>query len=327
MGDGTLRFCRDSLRVSELMMKSPPSHTHTGKGGIIYVKRRTAQRLLYSEPPSRTLSWRPSSPCLRRAQPPMNGGDVPSLEEILLQERFDVARAVAFAVLACLSWEACINLSFDVDYFWASTRGIVKTIHYTARSFGVLSQIGSVYIKYYFKYLEKPTDSRCRKWLISQFLALILLMFNLEVLLMTRVYALYDRNYRVAWGLGIFTVLKSTAAAVIVAFTIMRAHFGQACILTWVPQELIVGLSYVSRTDLPWPNTEKVRFQGCGNCHSLLDHWLDGCEVAQVGWGPTLVVHFPSEDGHQGLYFNLRHLDQYGRHFLLAYLFLADYSV
>ncbi|EAU91539.1 hypothetical protein CC1G_02028 [Coprinopsis cinerea okayama7 len=175
----------------------------------------------------------------------MNGGDVPSLEEILLQERFDVARAVAFAVLACLSWEACINLSFDVDYFWASTRGIVKTIHYTARSFGVLSQIGSVYIKYYFKYLEKPTDSRCRKWLISQFLALILLMFNLEVLLMTRVYALYDRNYRVAWGLGIFTVLKSTAAAVIVAFTIMRAHFGQACILTWVPQELIVGLSAV----------------------------------------------------------------------------------
>ncbi|KAH6914239.1 hypothetical protein BKA70DRAFT_1260826 [Coprinopsis sp. MPI-PUGE-AT-0042] len=151
----------------------------------------------------------------------------------------DIAGYVLSAVITCLLWETLINLSFEIDYAIGQPHTMIKVAYFVSRYMGLGIQFT---ILRYFPQARLPVPSleSCRLRLSIQFLVLGLIMMSLYLVLLTRLWALWDRNKVFGWFLVCFTTVKTSVVGVLLSLVIRKAVMGYQCTLEGLPHIAII---------------------------------------------------------------------------------------
>ncbi|KAF8835826.1 hypothetical protein BDN67DRAFT_388278 [Paxillus ammoniavirescens] len=165
----------------------------------------------------------------------------------------------AIAALTVIIWEALITFGDEVTYVWSKPRWAhVKWLYLFGKYFGILSQIANFAFIVGFRENMPMPLAWCRGYHTTQVVCIALLMLAFDIVLLLRVYALYERNIFVI-ALGAFTVLVEsmlTVACAVVA--IPASDYDFACLVldilpegivffmvgTCLSQTILLGLAY-----------------------------------------------------------------------------------
>lgn len=150
----------------------------------------------------------------------------------------DVVGYVVAAVITCLVWEALVNFSFDVDYAFGRPHTMVKVAYFLSRYIGLGSQVAGV------RHLAgtrwaPPSYQLCRVELGLQFMVLGMIMTSLYILLLTRLWVLWERNKLFCWLLVCFITGKSATIAVILHLAVEDVVIGSRCTVDRMPRGVI----------------------------------------------------------------------------------------
>ncbi|KAF8813724.1 hypothetical protein BYT27DRAFT_7334768 [Phlegmacium glaucopus] len=165
----------------------------------------------------------------------MAGPDDPSDQWAMFQVRY-----VCYAALSFVTWEWLITLSFEVDFIWRKeTPRYTKLLYCAPRYLGLISLICNAVGISYVHQIYFVKHARCQ-WLYAfQLLAMDIILLSLEVLLLVRIFALYDRRQRIAVFLSIMLGLKTIAVIILSIFAVRRTGFGDACLIQRSPSVVL----------------------------------------------------------------------------------------
>ncbi|KAF8160883.1 hypothetical protein B0H34DRAFT_355969 [Crassisporium funariophilum] len=151
-----------------------------------------------------------------------------------------VVQYACYSSLAFLTWEWLITLSFEVRAIWRKTTPRTTRLLYCApRYLGLLAlscnsiaitRIHAIYI------VDRET---CQWWYGFQLLVSDSMLLSLEVLLMVRVFALFDRRRRMAMFLSGVLGLKTVVVITLGTFTVRNTTFGDACLADYMPVSVV----------------------------------------------------------------------------------------
>ncbi|KAK0454696.1 hypothetical protein EV421DRAFT_436257 [Armillaria borealis] len=138
------------------------------------------------------------------------------------------------SAIAFLIWELLITFDREVDFIWKPRNSWIKWAFLFARYFPLLAGLcGRVIdsIVLYRQPIPIPLNA-LRIWYICQVLILHLMMLGAEIVMMARVYALYNRNRYIG---GVFLLLlfgESTSVVVGLALNLPSKDFDSGDLIT-----------------------------------------------------------------------------------------------
>ncbi|TFK49206.1 hypothetical protein OE88DRAFT_1633059, partial [Heliocybe sulcata] len=109
------------------------------------------------------------------------------------------------ASVSLLTWDILVAFGDEVELIWTKQWSIAKVCYAIGRYLPWIAQLGLLWETTGLVY----TPSQCRKWITMQAVVLQLLVSSVDIILMIRVYALYDRNHT------LLCILSTIYAAVI----------------------------------------------------------------------------------------------------------------
>ncbi|KAF8973206.1 hypothetical protein BDZ97DRAFT_1780116 [Flammula alnicola] len=152
------------------------------------------------------------------------------------------------AALAILLWEWAITLESEVDLIWTkSNRSWLKWMFLFARYFVILIQIVSRSLEIAINSEYELNVSLLRVWYTSQVMIAALTVSALEVVLMTRVYALYNQPRRLGILLVTFLIADIVIATIGLLLNLPGHDFVPTMIVTHLPASFAYfGISSVT---------------------------------------------------------------------------------
>ncbi|TFK44466.1 hypothetical protein BDQ12DRAFT_673035 [Crucibulum laeve] len=147
-----------------------------------------------------------------------------------------VVRAGSYAALACLVWEWFLTLKYEVS-IWQKSKGIlyVKCLYSVSRYLGIAAQIiNSVVVTHTHTSHDLPR-SFCQAWQGVQLALGFCLLLPLEIILVTRLYALYDKSIRMSYFLVAVLFIEYIMVITCGIVSVRRAEFYNSCIPSKVP--------------------------------------------------------------------------------------------
>ncbi|KAF8971081.1 hypothetical protein BDZ97DRAFT_1336690 [Flammula alnicola] len=147
-----------------------------------------------------------------------------------------IVRYSCYSCLTFLAWDWLTGIPFEVRFIWRkSTARSTKFLYAFPRYFGLLSSIcnaiavSHIHAKYYVDRMS------CERWYGFQKLTISVMLLALEILLMVRVFALFDRKRHMAIFLFASLAAKTLIVFVLGAHTIRNMDFEVACLTESVP--------------------------------------------------------------------------------------------
>ncbi|KZP30075.1 hypothetical protein FIBSPDRAFT_1038433 [Athelia psychrophila] len=128
--------------------------------------------------------------------------------------------------LVFVCWEALVTHDIEVQFIWSKPNAsFIKWLFLYIRYAGILGQIFNIFVTIHY-----PLSSgQCASWYIVQCGISQGMMTALEMVLILRVYAIYDRNYRVAAGLMLFILAEIAITSTVAWDMIPTLDFGPTC--------------------------------------------------------------------------------------------------
>ncbi|KAI0270462.1 hypothetical protein BC834DRAFT_967250 [Gloeopeniophorella convolvens] len=155
------------------------------------------------------------------------------------QGTYDVALS-SIAALSFLVWDILITLDQEVGAIWPKpNRFYAKWLFLFIRYFAVAMQIPLLFIGTYLPVDFHYTEADCVRWYIFQQVGTQLLVAAVEVILIMRVHALYDRKRSVMMALGALFLAENAAMVVSLVRVVPSTRFDPTCILVHTPPGIV----------------------------------------------------------------------------------------
>ncbi|RDX54621.1 hypothetical protein OH76DRAFT_1478889 [Lentinus brumalis] len=144
---------------------------------------------------------------------------------------------LACAATAFSMWDTLINLDKEVEYIWRAPNSWVKWAYLLIRHIpylvqcsiliGLLAVVGDGHV------YGTPA---CRVWIAYQLVANEVLTVVVEIILIIRIYAMYNRNWIVTRTVYALFVAEVVAMCTILAITVPKFEFTSQCLITSTPK-------------------------------------------------------------------------------------------
>ncbi|KAH9485027.1 hypothetical protein JR316_0001931 [Psilocybe cubensis] len=146
-------------------------------------------------------------------------------------------RGASYAGLAFSTWEILITLQDEVDLMWMHPRRwtIITLLYFFVRYFALAVSVSNTILATILEARYPVSREICRLWLSYQALSVYLLLGAVDVILMIRVYAFYNRRRwigRLMLALVFLRISLSSASAVM---TVPDQEFNETCLNKDVP--------------------------------------------------------------------------------------------
>ncbi|KZP30073.1 hypothetical protein FIBSPDRAFT_1038432 [Athelia psychrophila] len=139
--------------------------------------------------------------------------------------------------LVFVCWEALVTHDNEVQFIWSKPNAsFIKWLFLYIRYAGILGQIFNLFVSIHY-----PLSSdQCASWFTVMCVLVQVMMSALETVLILRVYALYDRSYRVAAALMLFILAEiAITSTAVVRDMIPILDFSPTCFAV-IPHKSIV---------------------------------------------------------------------------------------
>ncbi|KAF8893906.1 hypothetical protein BD779DRAFT_1504068 [Infundibulicybe gibba] len=151
-----------------------------------------------------------------------------------------IIRGVSCSLLCFVALEWLVSLPAELSLIWRLyPTTLIKRLYIFSRYYGLASLIGNTAMTWHIHSLVTPPAPICRSWHVFQFLTLQGLLLSLELVLVLRVFALYNRER----GMGIFLfsalAIDMMGMSTCGFLTIARIDFGGACLPKWTPPQVM----------------------------------------------------------------------------------------
>ncbi|KZP30084.1 hypothetical protein FIBSPDRAFT_143195 [Athelia psychrophila] len=144
------------------------------------------------------------------------------------------ARCNTLGGLIFVCWEALITHDNEVQFIWCKPNTLsIKWLFLYIRYAGILGQIFNLFVTIHY-----PLSSdQCASWFTIQCVIGQIMMSALETVLILRVYALYNRSYRVAAALMFFILAEIIITSMAIVWDMIPLlDFGPTC-FTVIPHK------------------------------------------------------------------------------------------
>ncbi|KZP25716.1 hypothetical protein FIBSPDRAFT_1041315 [Athelia psychrophila] len=136
------------------------------------------------------------------------------------------ARSNTLGGLVFVCWEALVTHDNEVQFIWSKPNtSFIKWLFLYIRYAGILGQILHLFVAIHYPL----SSSQCASWFIVQCGITQAMMTALEMVLILRVYALYNRSYRVAAAMMLFILAEITITSMVVRDMVPTVDFGPTC--------------------------------------------------------------------------------------------------
>lgn len=152
-----------------------------------------------------------------------------------------VVTCISCALMVWLLWEWAINLSFEVSFLkWSNSR-FSKSVYCISRYLGLCALLGNVFFVIRSHNLGLPPPPiMCIRWFSSLLSVSLVLMLNLELLLLARVYAMYRHCLSLVIVFGILLAAKIPVTIFLVVIACRKVLFmGATCIVQSIPSPMV----------------------------------------------------------------------------------------
>ncbi|KLO11856.1 hypothetical protein SCHPADRAFT_905633 [Schizopora paradoxa] len=144
------------------------------------------------------------------------------------------------ASFAFLTWDILITMGDEVEFIWNKPFAPTSYIYLFTRYFAWISQLALLcgVDTLSTSRSRHPSPAECRNWVIWETTSTQVELMAVELLLMMRVHALYNRSRRVAYGLGICYVTEVVVMTVSITLSTINSKSTSNC-ETIVPLTII----------------------------------------------------------------------------------------
>ncbi|KAI9061880.1 hypothetical protein FKP32DRAFT_1594083 [Trametes sanguinea] len=151
---------------------------------------------------------------------------------------FTNARDLSYSEVACatvLTWDVLIMLSQEVELIWKRAWTPAKCMYFVARYVPWLVQLALLAINVNGSTGLKYTFHQCFAWQVVQGVLLQIIVTTVDVILITRVYALYSRSRILLGFLGSLFVAEVTFLCYVLGVVTPRLTYDDECYVTSSP--------------------------------------------------------------------------------------------
>ncbi|KAI0640948.1 hypothetical protein C8Q79DRAFT_424502 [Trametes meyenii] len=148
------------------------------------------------------------------------------------------ARSVSYSEVACvtvLTWDVLIMFSEEVDLIWRRAWTPAKCMYLIARYMPWLVQLALLAINVNGSTGLEFTFDQCAAWQVVQGILLQVVVTTVDVILITRVYALYSRSRILLGVLGTLFVAELAFLCYVLAVVTPRLTYDDECYVTSSP--------------------------------------------------------------------------------------------
>ncbi|TFY77004.1 hypothetical protein EWM64_g7007, partial [Hericium alpestre] len=188
----------------------------------------------------------------------------------------------SLASLAFLVWDILITLDDEIRCIWSKpNRFWTKWLFLFVRYFAVAIQVATLFVGTEIAVELHYAYHSCVSWYIFQEVSTQILIISVELILMIRVHALYDRNYIITAILFALFLVENITMIITLVHVVPGVQFDEACVVLHTPGSLIYfGVAYVAFETILFGLT-LVKF----------------VQAVRRGWGRTPVVTVLMRDG------------------------------
>ncbi|KAH8089867.1 hypothetical protein BXZ70DRAFT_493784 [Cristinia sonorae] len=160
-----------------------------------------------------------------------------SAAEVIAQTR-DVSRS-EMAAVAILTYDIMITFGDEVEMIWRRQWTFAKGMYIAARYIPWIFELALIAINADGTTGLFFSEPDCRRWIIVQGVILQLIISTVDIVLMTRVYALYNRNLRLMTGLGLLFLGEVAYMIYVLTVVTPRLVFNADCFVISSPKIFI----------------------------------------------------------------------------------------
>ncbi|TFY65126.1 hypothetical protein EVG20_g5710 [Dentipellis fragilis] len=188
----------------------------------------------------------------------------------------------SLASLVFLIWDIIITLDVEVRCIWARPNKYwIKWLFLFVRYFPVCVQIATLFVGTELAADLHYTPAACVAWYIFQEVSTQVLVVCVELILMIRVHALYDRSKRVTAVLAILFLAENIGMVYSLVRVVPGVQFDEVCIVQHTPASIVYfAVSYIAFEAILFGFT-LVKF----------------IQAVRTGWGHTPVISLLVRDG------------------------------
>ncbi|GLB38831.1 hypothetical protein LshimejAT787_0506960 [Lyophyllum shimeji] len=173
-------------------------------------------------------------------------------------------KAISVSALSWLVWDSILLCRREYESIWKRENSVVKAVYIFSKYVGLVAQTMNTIWTFDLLSREYLTPRLCRKWFGSQIGVIILLHAALQIILMLRVYALYDCKkpvglFLLSLGIGEIASISFSSVYIVRGF-----HFHSTCLNANTPpavvalivvmavvQIIVWGMTLFKQVDIP----------------------------------------------------------------------------
>ncbi|TFK67619.1 hypothetical protein BDN72DRAFT_960863 [Pluteus cervinus] len=156
----------------------------------------------------------------------------------------------AVGALALLSWECIITVRQEHWYIWRNPSKVIKSLYLFSRYFALSSLLFGFFFMIHVCSDDLARPETCRVWFGFLVFGTQLLLMCIEILLMLRVYALYERRRLVGGCLTAVFCGCNAAEGVFGMRSLLASSFDSNCLATTTPQDVALYAAFLLFTQL-----------------------------------------------------------------------------
>jgi len=192
-----------------------------------------------------------------------------------------LANLSAMAAWALLVWETCLTLDDEVEHIWRMPNRFVKWLYYFIRYFGLASQTGCRIFIMWITYNNTATPLLCTVFRTTLAFTVQSLMTSMHLILMLRVFALYNRKRCIGVVLLSLLAGENITQVVSMVYTIPIITYNPTCHIQRIPRFAAThGFATISTQSIVLGLT-------------IFKHVV----ALRAGWGRTPLVSLMIRDG------------------------------
>lgn len=139
------------------------------------------------------------------------------------------------AAVTVLTWDIIVTLSEEIELIWQKQWSPAKIMYVIARYLPWAFQMALLAINVNGSTGLHFSISECKKWMAVQAVILQLIVTSVDVILLMRVYALFNKNKRLLSVLSALFVAELTLLSYILAVITPKLTFSDTCFVTSSP--------------------------------------------------------------------------------------------
>ncbi|KAF9565538.1 hypothetical protein CPC08DRAFT_658948 [Agrocybe pediades] len=147
----------------------------------------------------------------------------------------EILQTASIAGLTFSCWEILITLQDEVEIIWPRRTTIVKGLYFFTRYFALVIQICNIFIAKILRVRYPVKREICRLWLSYQALSVFFMLGALDLILMARVYAFYNRKRWIAILIMFLLFVRVGLSSASAVATLPDQTFDNSCLNDYIP--------------------------------------------------------------------------------------------